>query len=164
MITLQIIEKNLSEITMYENNPRNNKQAVEPVANSIREFGFRVPIIIDKNGVIIAGHTRYKAAQLLQLEKVPCIVADDLSEEQVRMFRLADNKVAEYALWDISKLSEELEKITGYNMEAFGFDPMQGVELQDYSAPEPADDEENETKDSQPEMIQCPNCGEWFEV
>ncbi len=97
---MQIITKQLDEIRPYEKNPRKNDAAVDGVAASIREFGFKVPIIIDAAGTIIAGHTRYKAAQKLGLESVPCIQADDLSPEQVRAYRLADNKVAEAAGWD----------------------------------------------------------------
>lgn len=83
---MKVIEKQLSELIPYENNPRNNDEAVRYVAESIQEFGFKVPMVVDKDGVIVAGHTRYKAAQMLVLKKVPCIVADDLSEDQVRAF------------------------------------------------------------------------------
>ncbi|HGM8965131.1 TPA: ParB N-terminal domain-containing protein, partial [Streptococcus pyogenes] len=99
------VDKKLSEITPYKNNPRNNDEAVGPVAESIKEFGFKVPIVVDKNGEIINGHTRYKAAQKLGLETVPVIVADDLSEEQIKAFRLADNKVGEIAVWDLDLLN-----------------------------------------------------------
>lgn len=118
-----VIEKALNEITPYENNPRNNAPAVDAVAASIEEFGFKVPIIIDKDGVIVAGHTRYIAAQKLGLETVPCIMADDLSDEQVKAFRLADNKVSELAMWDNDKLMQELGEID-MDMSAFGFDEM----------------------------------------
>ena len=94
---MKVIDKLLTELKPYEKNPRNNTAAVEPVAESIKQFGFKVPIVIDKNGVIVAGHTRYKAAEKLGLDKVPCIVADDLSPEQIKAFRLADNKTAEFA-------------------------------------------------------------------
>ena len=119
---MKYVKKKLSEIRPYENNPRNNDDAVEAVAASIREFGFKVPIIIDENGVIIAGHTRLKAAQRLGMEKVPVIKADDLTEQQVRAFRLADNKVAELATWDLDKLETELEEITDLDMMEFGFE------------------------------------------
>ena len=85
-----LIEKRTQELRPYEKNPRKNDAAVEAVAASIKEFGFRVPIIIDVGGQIIAGHTRWKAAQKLGMEFVPCIQADDLSPEQVQAFRLAD--------------------------------------------------------------------------
>lgn len=119
---MQIIEKSITEIKPYEKNPRKNDEAVEYVANSIKEFGFKVPIVIDKNGVIVAGHTRYKAAQELGFEKLPCVIADDLTEEQVKAFRLADNKVGELAEWDFDLLDKELDGIFDINMSEFGFD------------------------------------------
>lgn len=118
---MDILNLGLEEIKPYEKNPRNNDNAVDAVAASIREFGFKVPIIIDKDNIIVAGHTRYKAAKKLGLKTVPCIKADDLTDEQVKAFRLADNKVAEQAEWDFELLNEELETIT-MDMEQFGFD------------------------------------------
>lgn len=122
MDKLQVVYKRLDEIKPYENNPRLNDDAVEPVANSIKEFGFKVPIVVDKDGVIVAGHTRYKAAQKLGLQSVPCLVADDLSPEQIKAFRLADNKTGELALWDFNLLDDELKSIEDIDMEQFGFD------------------------------------------
>ena len=118
---MQIIYKNLSELHPYKNNPRKNDQAVDAVANSIREFGFKVPVVIDKNGEIIAGHTRLKAAKKLKMKEIPCIVADDLTDEQIKAFRLADNKVGELAEWDLDMLDIELDEITEIDMEQFGF-------------------------------------------
>ena len=118
---MDILNLGLEEIKPYEKNPRNNDNAVDAVAASIREFGFKVPIIIDKDNIIVAGHTRYKAAKKLGLKTVPCIKTDDLTDEQVKAFRLADNKVAEQAEWDFDLLNEELETIT-MDMEQFGFD------------------------------------------
>lgn len=118
---MDIVWKRLDEITPYENNPRDNDQAVDAVAASIKEFGFKVPIVIDAQGVIVAGHTRYKASKKLGLEKVPCIVADDLSDEQIRAFRLADNKTAELADWDEDLLAQELAEIMDIDMTLFGF-------------------------------------------
>lgn len=112
----------LDDLKPYKNNPRRNDDAVDPVANSIREFGFKVPIVIDKNNEIVAGHTRYKAAQLLDIQEVPCIVADDLNEEQVRAYRLADNKTAEMADWDFDMLDIELSNVEDIDMSSFGFD------------------------------------------
>ena len=123
LLKLNTIELNLKDIKPYENNPRNNDEAVEPVAESIKEFGFKVPIIIDKNNVIVAGHTRYKAAKKLKLDKVPCIKADDLTEEQIRAFRLADNKVSEIAKWDKGLLGFELLNID-LDMSVFGFETI----------------------------------------
>lgn len=138
---MQIIEKKLTELKEYEKNPRRNDQAVDAVAASIREFGFKVPIIIDKDNVIVAGHTRLKAARKLGLETVPCIIADDLSPEQIQAFRLADNKTAELAEWDPELLLQQLGQIT-IDMQQFGFDissmePEDGeVAEDDYTEPE----------------------------
>lgn len=118
---MQIIYKKLEELHPYKNNPRRNDKAVDAVANSIQEFGFKVPAVIDKSGEIIAGHTRYKAAKKLGMKEIPCIIADDLTEEQIRAFRLADNKVGEMAEWDFDLLDEELEKMSYIDMEQFGF-------------------------------------------
>lgn len=95
----------------YEKNPRHNDGAIDYVAKSIEEYGFKVPIIVQKNGTIIAGHTRYEASKKLGIEAVPCIIADDLSEEQAKAFRIADNKVSDYSIWDNKLLLEELETI-----------------------------------------------------
>lgn len=124
MSNLKIVYKNIDELTPYENNPRNNDGAVEAVAKSIKEFGFKVPLVIDKDGEIAAGHTRLKAAKELGLEEVPCIIADDLTPEQIKAFRLADNKVAEFAEWDFNLLGLELGEIENISMEDFGFDEL----------------------------------------
>ena len=127
---MNISEKNLKDIKPYEKNPRKNDNAVKYVANSIKEFGFQQPIVIDKNGVIVAGHTRYKASKKLGLEKVPCIIADDLTDEQIKAYRLADNKVSEKSEWDFDLLSEELEGIFDIDMSDFDFDLSEGEEKQ----------------------------------
>lgn len=127
---MQIIEKYTNELIPYSNNPRNNDEAVDAVAKSIKEFGFKVPIIIDKNNVIVAGHTRLKAAGKLKMEKVPCILADDLTEEQIKAFRLADNKVGELATWDMERLEAELDELDDmdldFEMSDFGFSEIGG--------------------------------------
>lgn len=119
---MEIIYKKLEELKPYENNPRFNDDAVDFVAKSIKEFGFKVPMVIDKDNVIVAGHTRYKASEKLGLKEVPCIIADDLNEEQIKAFRLADNKVSEQANWDYNLLNLELEDIHELDMSNFGFD------------------------------------------
>lgn len=111
----------LAELIPYEKNPRKNDEAVKYVQASIKEFGFKVPIVVDKDNVIVAGHTRYKAAKKLKMDEVPCIIADDLSEEQIKAFRLADNKVSEQAVWDFDLLSGELDGILDIDMTDFGF-------------------------------------------
>ena len=121
---MKVTEINVVDLKPYENNPRRNDDAVEPVAKSIKDYGFKVPIVVDKNNVIICGHTRLKAAQKLGLEKVPCIVADDLTEDKVKSFRLADNKVAELAQWDDAALLEEINDLMTLDIDLsdFGFD------------------------------------------
>ena len=118
---MKVYDINIDEIKPYAKNPRKNDDAVPYVKNSIEQFGFKVPIVIDTNSVIVAGHTRWKAAQELGMQKVPCIIADDLSAEQIKAFRLADNKVAEAAEWDFSLLGEEMGEIFDIDMEMFGF-------------------------------------------
>lgn len=120
----QIVYKNIDELIPYQNNPRINKEAVKYVSNSIKNYGFRNPIILDKNNVIIAGHTRLESAKKLNIKQVPCIVADDLTDKQIKAFRLADNKVSEFSQWDNSLLDLELSELTDLNidMSDFGFD------------------------------------------
>ena len=118
---MNIVEKKISEIKPYEKNPRRNEKAIDLVANSIKEFGFKQPIVIDNNNVIVCGHTRYEASKRLGLKQVPCVIADDLSDEQIKAYRLADNKVAEASEWDFDLLSDELDEIIGIDMEDFGF-------------------------------------------
>lgn len=143
---LEIKEMRVSDIIPYENNPRKNDGAVEAVANSIKEFGFKVPIIVDKENVIVAGHTRLKAAELLGLETVPVIRADDLTEEQVNAFRLADNKTGELAEWDFTKLEEELSQLENIDMTQFGFDESAfGDELEEIVEDEVPEAEEETT-------------------
>lgn len=121
MAEMKITEMDLDKIVPYEDNPRRNEKAVEAVANSIKEFGFQNPIIIDRNNVIISGHTRRLAAMSLDMKKVPCYIADDLTEEQVRAFRLADNRVASFSMWDEEKLAEEISSILDIDLSDFGF-------------------------------------------
>lgn len=157
---MKIVEKLLTELKPYEKNPRNNANAIEPVAKSIKEFGFKVPIVIDKNNVIVSGHTRYFGAKQLGLEKVPCIVADDLSPEKIKAFRLADNKVAEFAQWDFNLLADELEELTAFDfdfdMADFGF---VDVDIHESDLSE-FFQENSEPKPKEPKTIKCPHCGE----
>ena len=118
---METITKKVSELIPYVNNPRNNDDAVDAVASSIKNFGFKVPIVVDSNNEIINGHTRLKAAKKLGLETVPVIVADDLTPEQIKAFRLADNKVGEIATWDENALAVEIENLD-FDMSEFGFE------------------------------------------
>ena len=156
---MKIIEKKIEELREYENNPRHNDSAVEAVAESIREFGFKVPVIIDSDGVIVAGHTRVKAAEALNLETVPCIVADDLTPDQIKAFRLADNKTGELASWDFEKLEAELAELESMDMSAFGFMVAEDVNIDDFFV-----EDNTEKKEKEPKRVKCPHCGEWVEV
>lgn len=126
----------VEDIKPYENNPRFNDNAVKSVANSIREFGFKVPIVVDKNNVIVNGHTRWKASKELGLEEVPVIVASDLTEEQVKAFRIADNKTGELADWNMELLGKELAEIMDFNFEDFGFNELELMMLTEDIEPE----------------------------
>ena len=140
---MDIVEMKITDIIPYENNPRRNEEAVDKVALSISSFGFKVPIIVDKNNVIVAGHTRLKAAEKLGLTTVPTIRADDLTDDQIKAFRLADNKVSEFAEWDFEALEKELDSIE-MDMSLFGFedeseDEMPEVVEDDFNEEPPAD-------------------------
>lgn len=134
----------IKSIKPYENNPRNNDDAVEAVANSIKEFGWQQPIVVDKDNVIIVGHTRYKAAKKLKLDEVPITVADKLTPEQVKAYRLADNKVGELADWDDELLNSELLEINDLDMSDFGFDEISDDIFTDDDTPAQEDDFEEE--------------------
>lgn len=117
------LEKVLIEnIKEYENNPRINDGAIEAVKNSIRDFGYNKPIVLDKNNVIIAGHTRLEALKRLGTKEVECVIADDLTEEQARAYRIADNKTGELAKWENNLLSLELDGLIDTDMTLYGFD------------------------------------------
>lgn len=120
---MNILTLSLGEIHPYGKNPRKNDKAVDAVAESIRQYGFLVPLVISKEYEIIAGHTRYKAARKLGLAKVPCVIADELTEEQIKAFRLVDNKVGELAEWDVDLLPLELADIA-QDLSPFGFEAI----------------------------------------
>ena|SRR3990167_7486918 len=115
MIEIEYIP--ISEVIPYSKNPRKNDQAVDIVAKSIQSYGFKNPIILDKNNIIIAGHTRLKAAQKLGLNEVPVIWADDLTDEQVKGLRIMDNKSTEYADWDFELLQNEINELKNLNID-----------------------------------------------
>lgn len=130
MENLQIEYLPINKLKPYPNNPRNNTDAIEAVANSIKEFGFKSPIILDKDNIIVCGHTRYEASKRLRLKEVPVIYADDLTDEQVKAFRLADNKTAELSDWDFDTLDDEINSITDINMSDFGFEILDEADLE----------------------------------
>ena len=128
---MNIVNIKTDKLIPYINNPRNNENAIDKVASSIQEFGFKVPIVVDKDNVVINGHTRLLASKKLGLEEVPCIVANDLSEAQIKAFRIADNKVSEYSTWDMELLQIELEALCemGIDMEITGFNEIECMEM-----------------------------------
>lgn len=145
----KIVMMSTDELIPYNHNPRVNDGAVDAVAKSIEEFGFRNPIIVDKNNVIIAGHTRLKASKKLGLKKVPVIVADDLTDEQANALRLVDNKTNELANWDFARLKDELDKIPStIDMSAFDFD-MEEIDAEVRSL---IDEDTDTTEDEAPEV------------
>lgn len=119
---MEVLNLKIDDIKPYENNPRNNLDAIDATANSIKEFGWRQPIVVDKDKVIVAGHTRYYAAKKLGYDVVPVVDASDLSDEQIRAYRLADNKTGELADWDLDMLDIELDDINDIDMSDFGFE------------------------------------------
>ena len=121
---LKIVYKKTDEIIPYENNPRFNDNAVEAVAKSIKEFGFKVPIVIAKDNVIVTGHTRHRSAKLLGLKEVPCVIAEDLTPEQIQAYRIADNKTGEIAEWNFDLLPLEIRELqeADFDLSLLGFD------------------------------------------
>lgn len=158
---MQVIERKIEDIRPYENNPRDNSKAIDAVAASIKEFGFKVPIVIDKDGVIVTGHTRYEASKKLGLKKVPCIIADDLTGEQVKAFRLADNKTAELADWDYNILELELDDIEELDMSDFGFN---NTDISDEDNQQEMKDIDLTEKRGGSKECECPACGFKFEI
>lgn len=159
---MEIVNVSIDDLIPYENNPRNNERAIEKVANSISEFGFKVPIIIDKDNVIVCGHTRYLAAKQLEMARIPCIMANDLTEEQIKAFRLVDNKTSEFASWDYDMLSFELDEI-GIDMTDFGFTEAEDINLDDFFI-ESNVSESAIVKEKVKSTITCPHCGKEIEL
>ena len=128
----------IGDVRPYEDNPRRNDGAVQAVANSLREFGWKQPIVVDADGTIVVGHTRYKAALALEMTHVPVVVASDLTPEQCAAYRLADNRVGELAEWDENLLAVELDGLSDLDMSAFGFDDSVTEDMfgDDFSLPD----------------------------
>ena len=153
---MKIVEKKLEELKPYENNPRINVKAIKPVAESIKRYGFKVPLVIDKNNVIVCGHTRFYASKEIGLESVPCIVADDLSPEQVKEYRLVDNKTSEFSYWDFDKLYNEIEE---FNLDVFDYGFKDFSFEEDYNDSNSKDSEVDLDKIQEEFKNECPKCG-----
>ena len=160
---MKIEYKKIGDLKPYARNPRKNDDAVDYVANSIKEFGFIVPVVIDNKNVIVAGHTRYKAAKKLGIEDIPCIIADDLTEKQINAFRLIDNKTQELSSWDYGKLIEELTGLVDdIDMTQFAFAPVGEDKDDNTEATQDLDEgEELSLDDFSDESFNCtcPCCG-----
>ncbi len=145
---MKYLKKKLSDISEYENNPRINDDAVDDVAESIRQCSYIAPIVIDEDGVILAGHTRYKALQKLGYQECEVIQVTDLTDEQKKKYRLYDNKTNEFSGWDQKKLAEEL-----FDVDFLGYD---------FGQPKSSVSSEEDGKKRRTKI--CPCCGEEFEV
>ena len=170
---LRVEYRRIADLKEYPNNARViTERAVEYVADSIREVGFLNPLVVTRDGEIVCGHVSSRAAKKAGLEEVPCVVVDDLTEDQVKAFRLADNKTAAMAIWNAEKLAEEMKKLVGtqFTMEGMGFDERMLGEVAD-GASAPAGGTAAEVKDTSEELDLdgdfgdasfehvCPHCG-----
>lgn len=167
MGNLKVEQWKTENVIPYKNNPRQNDQAVESVAESIKQFGFQQPIVVDKDGVIIVGHTRLKAAKKLGLKTVPVIVADNLSEEKAKAYRLADNKTGELAGWNFELLDielQELNELSDIDMTDFGFFESSNISDEDLEKWLEDEKEPKEEQEESKETLVCPKCGEVIEI
>ena len=156
---LQVVERPIVDVIPYEKNPRKNKRAIEAVKRSIEEFGFRAPIIVDENNVIVAGHTRLQAAKSLGYKTVPTITAEGLTEQQIKAYRIADNRTQEFAEWDTELLSAELDELTDVDLNWLELGEL-GIEA-DFAPG--GEDEQGRLSEKAPISVTCPNCGHEFE-
>lgn len=170
MKKLEVEYYSIDKVKPYKNNPRKNEPAIEAVEESINTFGWRQPIVVDKDFVIIVGHARYYAAQKMNLKEVPVSLGDDLSDEQAKAYRIADNKLNELATWDKDLLRSELLGINpdDIDMSLLGFEKDElDTLLEDCEIPnfEPGDiDDQGDLTTLEPKMIKCPCCGEEFDL
>lgn len=154
----QIVYKKVSELKLNPKNPRKNDGAVDTVAKSIEKYGFKNPLIIDENNVVWCGNTRLKASKKLKLKEVPCIVANDLTEEQIRELALIDNKSSEIADWDYDLLKEELNVLDLSDFDlSWGIIDEEDVNIDEFFT-------EAEQKAKEAKTIKCPHCGEIIEL
>lgn len=153
---MKVVDVPVSDLIPYARNPRKNDASVDSVAASIKEFGFKQPIVVDKDRVVVAGHTRLKAAQKLGLDTVPVVFADDLTPEQIKAYRILDNKVGEKSEWDAELLQLELSEIQ-LDLVPFEVDFTLPAEL-----PTEEWKEFDESIADDVPLIECPECGHKF--
>jgi len=166
-VSEKIIEMELEKLIPYARNPRKNDHAVDKIAGAIREFGFKVPVIAKSDGTVVDGHLRLKAAQKLGMEAVPVLLADDLSDAQIKAFRLSVNKMAELAEWDDELLHLELDELRDmdFNLDLTGFDDRLLANLLDDKIFSPSDENSQGSLDRlEPKYIKCPHCQKSFDT
>ena len=152
---MKIHEISIYDIKEYKNNPRKiPERAIDAVAASIKNFGFINPVVLDKDNVIVCGHTRLQAAKKIGFQEVPCVIADDLTPEQIKAFRLVDNKTGELSGWDFEKLDVELDGID-FDMSMFGFE----VDVSDLDMSSLFEKVESRSQDKDEKYVTCPECG-----
>ena len=153
----------IDNLIPYIRNPRKNENTIEKVASSIKEFGFRQPIVVDDEKVIIAGHTRYEAAKRLQLSKVPVHVAKGLTEQQVKAYRIADNRVGQDSERDYDLLKLEIEELA--KPELTGFEDFEISDiLKEINFSPGTESEQSKLDELEPKMIECPFCQKEFDI
>tara|TARA_Y100000004_G_C8940974_1_gene424186 strand:+ start:1406 stop:1942 length:537 start_codon:yes stop_codon:yes gene_type:complete len=162
------ITKKIDELIPYDSNPRyHSPKQVDQVAKSIEEFGWTMPVLIDENNEIIAGHGRLLAGKKLGLVEVPCIVAKDWSEEKKKAYCIADNKLTENSAWenDFLKLNLEFLKDSGFDLELTGFDKSDLDKLLgDVNFDAGTQDEQSQLDTREPKNVVCPHCGSEFDL
>ncbi len=158
---IKIVMKLVEALKVYDNNPRNHDETVEAVTKSINDYGFLTPILIDKNDVIIDGEAQLKAAIECSLEKVPCIIADELTDDEVREVRLVINKTQDLTTWTFDKLAAELEAVN-IDLSTYKFPDLSDMDL-NVSDDDFLQDTEI-VKEREKKTAVCPNCGHKFEI
>jgi len=160
MMKMEIKQIEVDKLLAYEkNNKKHPQKQIDLIVKSIKEFGFKNPILIDKKNIIIAGHGRCEAAKIIGMKEVPCIRCDDLTPSQVKAYRLADNKLAELAEWDFDNIKFELEELQleGFDIELTGFDMLdENIDFEDWQLDTP---EKNKEKNDNAKKCKCPACG-----
>jgi ParB family chromosome partitioning protein len=164
IVKVQLVD--IKTVIPYARNPRKNQEAVSKVAASIKEFGFKQPIVVDSENVVIAGHTRLMAAQQLDIKKVPIVVADDLTDAQVKAYRIADNRVSQEAEWDYDLLKLEMDDLVklDFSLDYIGFNEQEIDTIFQKTGFDPAFiDEQGKLDELDPIYINCPHCGKEFD-
>ena len=156
----------IDRLTEYARNPRKNDHAVDKIAGAIKEFGFRIPVVAKSDGLVVDGHLRLKAAKKLGLTEVPVILADDMTDAQIKAFRLSVNRMAEFAEWDNDLLALEFDELTelGFDLDLTGFNAEEIKALQTPAFEPATEDDQGKLDELDPKWIACPHCGKEFDA